>query len=60
MDYNIPRYVKFASEFPTTVTGNVQKFRMREISAEELQRSRTIANPSTGHSEDRNVHAAEV
>jgi fatty-acyl-CoA synthase len=37
MDYKIPRYVKFVSEFPTTVTGKVQKFRMREISAKELE-----------------------
>jgi len=36
MNYKIPRYVKFVTEFPTTVTGKVQKFRMREISAEEL------------------------
>jgi fatty-acyl-CoA synthase len=36
MDYKIPRYVKFVTEFPTTVTGKVQKFRMREISTKEL------------------------
>ena len=34
--YKIPRYVRFTDEFPMTVTGKVQKFRMREISAEEL------------------------
>jgi fatty-acyl-CoA synthase len=34
--YKIPRYVKFTDEFPMTVTGKIQKFRMREISAEEL------------------------
>ena len=34
--YKIPRYVKFTSEFPTTVTGKIQKFRMREISAAEF------------------------
>ena len=28
--YKIPRYVRFASEFPMTVTGKVQKFKMRE------------------------------
>jgi len=32
----IPRYIRFATEFPTTVTGKIQKFRMREISVEEL------------------------
>jgi fatty-acyl-CoA synthase len=34
--YKIPRYVRFTSEFPTTVTGKVQKFRMRELSIQEL------------------------
>src|SRR5581483_585451 len=34
--FKIPRYWKFVSEFPLTVTGKVQKFRMREISVEEL------------------------
>jgi fatty-acyl-CoA synthase len=34
--YKIPRYVRFADEFPMTVTGKVQKFRMREISIQEL------------------------
>jgi fatty-acyl-CoA synthase len=32
----IPRYVRFTTEFPTTVTGKIQKFRMREVSIEEL------------------------
>lgn len=36
MDYKVPHYVKFVTEFPTTVTGKVQKFKMREISAAEL------------------------
>jgi fatty-acyl-CoA synthase len=31
-----PRYVKFADEFPLTVTGKVQKFKMREQAVEEL------------------------
>ena len=34
--YKIPKYVRFTTEFPTTVTGKIQKFRMREISIEEL------------------------
>ena len=34
--YKIPRYVKITSEFPMTVTGKVQKFRMREMAVEEL------------------------
>ena len=31
-----PRYVKFVEAFPTTVTGKVQKFIMREQSIKEL------------------------
>ena len=34
--YKIPRYVKFVDAFPTTVTGKVQKFRMREETIAEL------------------------
>jgi fatty-acyl-CoA synthase len=34
--YKIPRYVKFVTEFPMTVTGKIQKFKMREISIKEL------------------------
>ena len=34
--YKIPRYIRFTTEFPTTVTGKIQKFRMREISIDEL------------------------
>jgi len=32
----IPRYIRVVTEFPTTVTGKIQKFRMREISIAEL------------------------
>jgi fatty-acyl-CoA synthase len=34
--YKIPRYVKFVDVFPTTVTGKIQKFVMREQSIKEL------------------------
>lgn len=34
--YKIPAYFKFTDTFPMTVTGKVQKFRMREISTKEL------------------------
>jgi len=34
--FKIPHYWKFVDEFPTTVTGKVQKFRMREIAVAEL------------------------
>ena len=35
--YKVPRYVKFVSEFPMTVTGKIQKFVMRDISIRELE-----------------------
>jgi fatty-acyl-CoA synthase len=34
--YKIPRYVHFTQDFPMTVTGKVQKFKMREASITEL------------------------
>jgi fatty-acyl-CoA synthase len=35
MDYKIPTRVKFVTDFPTTVTGKIQKYKMREISTQE-------------------------
>jgi fatty-acyl-CoA synthase len=34
--YKIPRYIRFVDGFPTTVTGKVQKFVMRETMIAEL------------------------
>ena len=34
--YKVPRYIRFGDDFPMTVTGKVQKYKMREISIEEL------------------------
>ena len=34
--FKIPRYVRFVDEFPMTVTGKVQKYRMREQEIEAL------------------------
>ena len=34
--FKIPRYWKLTGEFPMTVTGKIQKFRMREIAIDEL------------------------
>ncbi len=34
--YKIPKYICFVDEFPMTVTGKLQKFRMREIAIEKL------------------------
>jgi fatty-acyl-CoA synthase len=35
--YKIPVYFKFTDSFPMTITGKIQKFRMREIATKELQ-----------------------
>jgi fatty-acyl-CoA synthase len=34
--YKIPRHWKFVDAFPMTVTGKIQKYRMREVAVEEL------------------------
>jgi fatty-acyl-CoA synthase len=34
--YKIPRYVRLTPEFPMTVTGKIQKYKMRETSISEL------------------------
>jgi fatty-acyl-CoA synthase len=43
--YKIPRYWKFVDGFPMTVTGKIQKFKMREMAIEELglQQAATVA-----------------
>ncbi len=50
--YKIPRYIHFAEQFPMTVTGKVQKFKMREQAIEllglgELAATSTASTP--GH-----------
>ncbi len=35
--FKVPRYIWFVDEFPMTVTGKLQKFRMREIASERLK-----------------------
>ena len=35
--YKVPRYVRFVTEFPMTVTGKVQKFQIRDAMIEELK-----------------------
>ena len=32
----MPRYIKLIDEFPMTVTGKIQKYKMREQAIEEL------------------------
>jgi fatty-acyl-CoA synthase len=34
--FKTPRHIKFVDEFPMTISGKVQKFRMREVSVAEL------------------------
>jgi fatty-acyl-CoA synthase len=34
--YKVPRHIWFVQEFPMTVTGKLQKYRMREIAAEKM------------------------
>ncbi len=34
--YKVPKYVKFVEAFPQTVTGKIQKFKMRDAMKEEL------------------------
>ena len=34
--FKVPQHVKFVDEFPMTITGKVQKYKMREIAVEEL------------------------
>jgi fatty-acyl-CoA synthase len=37
--YKIPRHIRFVESFPSTVTGKVQKFAMREAMVEEFTRA---------------------
>ncbi len=34
--YKVPRYIRFVDAFPMTVTGKIQKFRIREMMKEQL------------------------
>ena len=36
--YKIPKYIWFVKEFPMTITGKLQKFRMREIAVEKMKK----------------------
>ena len=44
--FKIPRYVKFVDSFPMTVTGKVQKFKMREAAIDELGLGAAAAIPT--------------
>jgi fatty-acyl-CoA synthase len=41
--FKVPRYVRFVEEFPMTVTGKVQKFKLREQAIRELGPDRAPA-----------------
>ena len=34
--YKVPRYVTFVTEYPMTVTGKIQKFKIRDAAVAEL------------------------
>jgi fatty-acyl-CoA synthase len=36
--FKVPRYIRFVEEFPMTVTGKLQKFKMREIAVGEMEK----------------------
>lgn len=40
--FKIPRHVRFVDSFPTTVTGKVQKFAMREIMEREMKSEKSL------------------
>ena len=44
--FKVPRYVRFTDEYPMTVTGKIQKFKLREQAIEELGLE-SIANTET-------------
>ncbi|MCB0217112.1 MAG: AMP-binding protein [Caldilineae bacterium] len=48
--YKVPRHIWIVDEFPMTVTGKIQKFRMREMAAERLSAAQA-ATESTPHLE---------
>jgi fatty-acyl-CoA synthase len=44
--FKVPRYVMFVDSFPMTVTGKIQKYRMRELSMKELGLGHESALPT--------------
>jgi fatty-acyl-CoA synthase len=41
--FKTPRYVAFVSEYPTTVTGKIQKFKLRQMGIERFGLQRAAA-----------------
>ncbi len=46
--FKIPRHVHITDDFPMTVTGKIQKFRMRQISMQALDIGHHSGGPVTG------------
>jgi fatty-acyl-CoA synthase len=44
--FKIPRYIKFVDEFPMTVTGKIQKFKMRDQAIGELGLESAASTPT--------------
>jgi fatty-acyl-CoA synthase len=44
--FKIPRYLRITDDFPMTITGKVQKFRMREVSITELSLESAAQTPT--------------
>jgi fatty-acyl-CoA synthase len=44
--YKVPRYIRVVDAFPTTVTGKIQKYLIREMMIAELGLGDTAAAPS--------------
>ncbi|OQR86151.1 hypothetical protein ACHHYP_10931 [Achlya hypogyna] len=40
--FKVPKYILFKSEFPTTITGKIQKFMMRDATIDELGLPKTV------------------
>jgi fatty-acyl-CoA synthase len=36
--FKVPKHIRFVDEFPMTVTGKLQKFRMRDIAVERMRK----------------------
>jgi fatty-acyl-CoA synthase len=41
--YKVPRYIRFTDQFPMTVSGKIQKYKMREMAVQELGLSRAAS-----------------
>lgn len=37
--FKVPKHIRFVEQYPMTVTGKLQKFKMRELMQEELAES---------------------